>query len=327
MADHRHVPDRASECTSESAAWALIGALATAVGALQLRSPLPIAPGSLMALATACAALGCTAMFYRRVRVQENFAIICTGLMQVLLFSAVGSILSYLLAREGGALWDNRLEVWDAALGFDWLAYVRLIDAQGWLVAPVRWAYASLVPQIIVLVLALGFSLQIAELRRLILAAMLSGTITILLSALFPAVGYYVHHGLTAADFEHIRPWAGLVHETDFTALRNGTMTALRLTEMQGIVTFPSYHAGLATVTLWGFWVSRHAWLRWPGAAVALATILATPIDGGHYLIDVLAGIAVGMVAIAASRWAICWRPEGLVKSSPSRRSRAAFAR
>lgn len=193
MADHRHVPDRASECTSESAAWALIGALATAVGALQLRSPLPVAPGSLMALATACAALGCTAMFYRRVRVQENFAIICTGLMQVLLFSAVGSILSYLLAREGGALWDNRLEVWDSALGFDWLAYVRLIDAQGWLVAPVRWAYASLVPQIIVLVLALGFSLQIAELRRLVLAAMLGGTITILLSALFPAAGYYVH--------------------------------------------------------------------------------------------------------------------------------------
>jgi hypothetical protein len=321
------VNHRDTDRTGESAAWALIGALAAAVVALQLWSPLPVAPGSLVALATACAALGCTAIFYRRVRVQENFAIICTGLTQVLLFSAVGSILSYLLAREGGALWDARLEAWDAALGFDWLAYVRLVDAQGWLVAPVRWAYASLVPQLIVLVLALGFSMQIARLRRLVFAAMLSGTITILLSALFPAVGYYVHHGLTAADFEHIRPWAGLVHEADFMALRNGTMTALRLTEMQGIVTFPSYHAGLATVTLWGFWVSRLAWLKWPGTAVALATILATPIDGGHYLVDVLAGIAVGALAIAAAGRAICWRPEGLFRSSPSRRSRAAFAR
>ena len=323
MADN----DTATDRTGDSAAWALIGALAVALGALQLWKPLPVEPASLMALLTACAALGATAVFYRRVRLRENFASICTGLMQVLLFSAIGSVLSYMLAREGGALWDHRLEIWDSAIGFDWLAYVRLVDAHGWLVAPVRWAYASLVPQIVVLVLALGFSLQLAELRRLVFAAMLGGTITILLSALFPAVGYYVHHGLTTADFEHIRPWAGLVHQADFTALRNGTLAGLRLTEMQGIVTFPSYHAGLATVTLWGFWVSRLSWLKWPGAAVALATILATPVDGGHYLIDVLAGIGVGLIAIAVSGRAICWRPERAFRSSPSRRSRAAFAR
>lgn len=314
--------------THDSAAWALLGALVAAVGALQLWSPLPVEPASLAALLTACAALGCTALFYRRVRVQDNFAVICVGLMQVLLFSAIGSVLSYMLAREGGALWDHRLEAWDVALGFDWLAYVQLVDARGWLVAPVRWAYASLVPQIIILVLALGFTMRLAELRRMLLAAMLSGTITILLSAFFPAVGYYVHHGLAAADFEHIRPWAGLVHQADFSALRNGTMTSLRLTEVQGIVTFPSYHAGLATVTLWGFWVSRIAWLRWPGAALALATILATPIDGGHYLVDVLAGIAVGAIAIAAAYQAVGWRPAAAaLRSSPSRRSRAAFAR
>ena len=314
--------------THDSAAWALLGALVAAVGALQLWSPLPVEPASLAALLTACAALGCTALFYRRVRVQDNFPVICVGLMQVLLFSAIGSVLSYMLAREGGALWDDRLETWDVALGFDWLAYVQLVDARSWLVAPVRWAYASLVPQIIILVLALGFTTRLAELRRMLLAAMLSGTITILLSAFFPAVGYYVHHGLASADFEHIRPWAGLVHQADFTALRNGTMTSLRLTEVQGIVTFPSYHAGLATVTLWGFWVSRIAWLRWPGAALAFATILATPIDGGHYLVDVLAGIAVGAIAIAAAYRAVGWRPAAAaLRSSPSRRSRAAFAR
>ena len=313
--------------THDSAAWALLGALAAAVGALQLRSPLPVEPASLVTLLTACAALGCTAIFYRRVRVQDNFAIICTGLMQVLLFSAIGSILSYMLAREGGALWDRRLESWDSAIGFDWLAYVRLVDSHGWLVAPVRWAYASLVPQIIVLVLALGFTMRLAELRRMLLAAMLGGTATILLSAFFPAVGYYVHLGLTPADFDHVRPWAGLVHQADFTALRNGTMTGLRLTEAQGIITFPSYHAGLATVTLWGFWKSGIAWLRWPGAGIALATILATPIDGGHYLVDVLAGIAVGGIAIALAGRAVAWAPAAAFRSSPSRRSRAAFAR
>ncbi len=33
----------------------------------------------------------------------------CVSLSQVILFSAAGSILSYLLAREGGALWDVQL--------------------------------------------------------------------------------------------------------------------------------------------------------------------------------------------------------------------------
>jgi len=154
----------------------------------------------------------------------------------------------------------------------------------------------------------------------------LSGTITILLSALFPAVGHYVHDGLTVADFQHINPWAGYVHQADFNALRNGTMTVLHMDRMQGIITFPSYHAGLATVTLWGFWSSRIAWLKWPGAAVAVGTLLATPVDGGHYLVDVLAGMAAGMVAIALAGPAIRWRPAGTwVRSWPFRRSRAAF--
>lgn len=318
----------ASDHGSESAAWALIAGLLMAVAALELRAPLPIAPATLAALLTACVALGGTAVFYRRVRRQENFAVICIGLMQVLLFSAIGAILSYLLAREGGALWDARLESWDRALGFDWAAYIRLIDAHGWLVPPVRWAYASLVSQVIILVLALGFSNQLATLRRLLLAGMLSGTITILLSALFPAVGHYVHDGLTVADFQHINPWAGYAHQADFNALRDGTMTVLRMDQMQGIITFPSYHAGLATVTLWGFWMSRMAWLKWPGAAVALGTLFATPVDGGHYLVDVLAGMAAGAIAVALAGPAIGWRPAGMtIRSWPFRRSRAAFVR
>src|SRR5687768_8076597 len=113
MADHESTEPR----TYDSAAWVLLGALVAAVGALQLWKPLPVEPASLMVLLTACAALSCTAIFYRRVRVQNNFAVICTGLMQVLLFSAIGSVLSYMLAREGGTLLDHRLEAWDAALG------------------------------------------------------------------------------------------------------------------------------------------------------------------------------------------------------------------
>jgi membrane-associated phospholipid phosphatase len=244
----------------------------------------------------------------------------------MLLFSAAGAVLSYLLAREGGPLWDARFEAWDQALGFDWLAYARLIDSHSWIALPFRLAYASLIPQIIVLVLALGFTQRVRELRSVILAAMLCGTTTILLSPLFPAVSNFAHLGLSPADFRNIDPWAGYTHLADYQALRNGTMEAIDLPKMQGIITFPSYHAGLATVTLWGFLKSSSKLLRWSGAAVALTTIAATPVDGGHYLVDVIAGIIIALASIVAAKTSIFAAMQVPVKAWPFRRSRAAFA-
>ena len=311
--------------TSDSAAWASIALLGLGVIFAQMATPVPIAARSLQTLAIASAALGGAAYFYRNVRIRENFAVMCIALMQVLLFSALGSILSYLLARGGGSLWDSTFTNWDRALGFDWLGFVRAVDQHGWLVTTLRLAYASLIPQIIVLVLVLGFTGRLEKLRSVMLGAILCGTICVLTSPFFPAVSNYVHLGLTAADFRHVDPWAGYIHLADFNGLREGTMNQLDLSKMQGIITFPSYHAGLSAVTLWGFWTSGVRWLKWTGPIVALGTIVATPVDGGHYFVDVLAGIAIAIasifVACRAVRWAPAW-PR--LTASPFRRSRAA---
>jgi len=313
-----------SRQSSDSAAWLLLGGLVVTVACLSWIAPMPIDPVGTGALFIACAALGGAALFYRHVRSNPAFSTMCAALMQMLLFSAVGSILSYLLARNGGALWDDRLATWDRALGFDWLAYVRWIDASSFLAVPLRLAYASLIPQIIVIVLTFGFTGRLERLRSCVLAAMLCGTFTILLSPLFPAVSNYVHLGLTAADFRHVDPWAGYLHLAHFTALRDGTMASLRFSELQGIITFPSYHAGLATVTLWSFARMEVAAIRWTGVALAGATILATPVDGGHYLVDVLAGMALAIVAIVAARAWVGWRPRDFaLRALPFRHSHA----
>jgi membrane-associated phospholipid phosphatase len=96
---------------------------------------------------------------------------------------------------------------------------------------------------------------------------------------------------------------------------------------LQGIIAFPSYHAGLAMITLWGFWRSGTKWIRWPGIALALATILSTPVDGGHYLVDVIAGLCVAGCSLALAQRAIFWRFRvAPLRASPFRRSREAFA-
>jgi membrane-associated phospholipid phosphatase len=295
--------------TSDAAAWLMLGGLALLTTGLSWQSSLAVAPDSYASLVIACGALGGVALFYRYVRPLANFSVMCTALAQVLLFSALGSLLSYQLAQMGGALWDDSFAAWDAALGFDWLSFVQWVDRIGWIVLPLRLAYASLIPQIIVLVLVLGFTMRLRELRQLILAAILCGTITVLLSPLFPAVSNYVHLGLTRADFTTINPYAGYIHLEHLNALRASEPMLLRFHEMQGIITFPSYHAGLAGVTLWGFWIARYGWLRWPGMALAAATIIATPVDGGHYLVDLIAGGAMAALSVWAAGWLVRWVP------------------
>ena len=311
--------------TSDAAAWASIFLLSLGVLLAEWASPMPIEARSLNTLAIACAALGGASLFYRHVRSRDNFAVMCTALMQVLLFSALGSILSYLLARDGGPLWDSTFAAWDRALGLDWLGFVRAVDQHGWLVTALRLAYASLIPQIIMLVLVLGFTNRLEKLRGVMLGAILCGTVCVLVSPFFLAVSNYVHLGLTAADFRHVDPWAGYVHLADFNGLRDGTMSQLSLGQMQGIITFPSYHAGLSAVTLWGFWTSGVRWLKWTGSIVALATIIATPVDGGHYFVDVLAGVAIAVVSIVIAAKAVRWTPASpRLTALPFRRSHAA---
>jgi len=313
--------------SNDSVSWMMVAALVASTSLTELQSPLSIDIRGFAGLAIACAALTAVAVFYRRVRINENFAVSCVGLQQALLFTAAGSILSYLLARNGGAFWDSTFYGWDQALGLDWLGYVRFMDAHPWLVLLYRLAYGSLIPQIIVVILALGFTGRLDQLRMFILSAILGGIIAILLSPLFPAVSNYVYLGLTRTDFQHVNPWAGYVHLKDLTALRSGQMTVLSLPKMQGIITFPSYHACLAALTFWAFWNSRLGWLRWVGGVVALTTLAATPVDGGHYFVDVLAGIAIGAACIAAARRLVYVRvrlPD--LRALPSRRSHAASA-
>jgi membrane-associated phospholipid phosphatase len=68
----------------------------------------------------------------------------------------------------------------------------------------------------------------------------------------------------------------------------------------EGIITFPSLHAALAVILVVALWPV--AVLRWGVLALNTLMLAATPIDGSHYFIDVLAGVAVAMVALVAAR-------------------------
>jgi membrane-associated phospholipid phosphatase len=81
---------------------------------------------------------------------------------------------------------------------------------------------------------------------------------------------------------------------------RDGALRHLELLGLGGIVTFPSFHATSAVLFAWALWAVR--WLRPFALLVNGAMLAATPLNGGHYFIDVIAGVVIAVLSIVAAR-------------------------
>ncbi len=79
-----------------------------------------------------------------------------------------------------------------------------------------------------------------------------------------------------------------------FYGLRDGSFRVLVAVGAEGIISFPSLHAALAVILVIALWPIPI--LRWLTLYLNLAVLLATPIDGSHYFIDVFAGIGVAVL-------------------------------
>src|SRR5262249_35388893 len=144
--------------------------------------------------------------------------------------------------------------------------------------------------------------------------------VTTAISALVPAIGMYQEIALDPAALSHVEPRAYLAQVRDLAPVRDGALRHLNLFALAGIVTFPSFHAASAVLYAWALWPVR--WMR-PVALLANGAMLAsTPIDGGHYFIDLIAGIAVALFAILVAR-RVCSR---VLLGLPAGAGRAKYA-
>ena len=80
--------------------------------------------------------------------------------------------------------------------------------------------------------------------------------------------------------------------------LRAGNPSAFDLSRLQGLISFPSYHTVLAVLLTHAH---RRSKLLIPIAAINGVMLLSIPLFGGHYLVDMIAGAAVALLAIAAT--------------------------
>jgi len=297
------MPDNASAAAigrTKRVAWsAILGLLAVDLLWLPF-TRLTVAPLSLVMPVTAGVALAGLAHYYAAWRGEPKLAAALDCMGQIVAFSAIGALFSYLVVTPGLPMQDALLHRIDLALGFDWAAWLGWMNRHAWLAPALTLAYQSFMFQVITLILILCFTGRGLAARTMILGMILSGAVVITLSGLLPALSTFAFLNLSPADYPNLQPAAAFIHLGDLMALHAGTALHVDLTRAHGIITFPSYHAALGLIMLFAGW--NHPWLRWPFTILNLAMIVATPIDGGHYFADVLGGLVIACAAHLVAR-------------------------
>jgi hypothetical protein len=276
--------------------WSLIAAIAVIVVFAPLAG-FTIAWHSYAMPGGAVAAMLLVTWFYRARRCEERIAAAVEGTAQLAAFAAVGAPLSYLAARCALPLQDHLFDTIDKALGLDWTALLAWMNAHRGIHAILSVAYMSFAPQATITVCVLAFTGRVTRLRVFVLAFILTALATIAVSAVLPAQGVWLHYGLHAEAA--IVPVSATSWPV-FLGIRDGSFLTLMAAGSEGIITFPSLHAALGLIFALALWPIRV--LRWFGLALNLLMIVATPVDGSHYFVDVFAGLAIALMGWFAAR-------------------------
>jgi PAP2 superfamily len=140
-----------------------------------------------------------------------------------------------------------------------------------------------LLPQFALVPMVLMVAGQLARLRLWMIAFGLALIATSAISVFTPAVAAFVYLDLTPQVYANI---AYRVH-----ARANARGPARRHSSI------PSFHTTGALMFIWAF--RSVPYVRGPAAALNISLILATPIDGAHYFIDLVGRATVAFASIA----------------------------
>ena len=192
----------------------------------------------------------------------------------------LGQATTYILGTVGAPFQDAALRAADAALGFSWTSWTAWVN-QHPLLGRLFWvSYRSDLTEAALLVMLLSLR-SLEQVTAFLRAVALSLGVALIGLELMPALGMI-------PDAPSIPVRLGL---------REGTYHSLSILGTPGIISMPSFHAVMSVLVVVACWPFRS--LRWPLLAWNVVMLVATISEGGHYLVDVLAGV---MLAIVAAR-------------------------
>jgi hypothetical protein len=277
--------------------WIPLGVLGALLGAAILFGGFSLSLGSAVIAFGFVATYAAVAFYnaYAPHRRDPQVVFVLGTTAQIVLATTLVAPLTYVAGTTGLPIQDANLLAADRALGLDWRAYAAAIDRQPLLAAWLSYGYTMIKWPIFAIPVFLAATHRYLRLQEFILAFVLSLAAAAVISAVLPAYGAF--YGLGPQELPNLERAIYNAQIEAMTALRAGGWRELDLLTLSGIVTFPSFHAASAVLYTWALWPVR--WMR-PVVLTANGVMLAaTPINGAHYFIDVIGGVALAAAAIA----------------------------
>ena len=210
--------------------------------------------------------------------------------------SLIGAVASYPDAAQSTGFADPALARIDGALGFDWIGWYEVVAAHPLL----QWAgaivYQSIFLSPAILLGHYALTGRKAAARRFLLAFWLGAMLTLALYPHLVALGPLAY--LWRGPIPYM-PTSALYQLELIPVLRAHTLDVVDVGALRGLVCAPSFHTSCAMIYAAFAWRERA--LRWPLVLVNGAMLLATPVEGTHYLADMILGAVVAAAAVAAA--------------------------
>jgi membrane-associated phospholipid phosphatase len=232
------------------------------------------------------------AHFFYAIRRPNPLFSAATGGLAVLIWGGLSAgVIALAALRTGAPLIDSSLAAIDEAMRLHTPYLVTWFAAHPLAAAVLARVYETTVPAVFVAVLILAFTGREAQMWQACSVFVIAAAVCGLVSAVLPAAGAFAHYGTSPNILATLPAGAGRFHLKTFEAYRSGAVDSIDLSQLQGVVTFPSFHAVMALIATHALQALRGPLrLIWLWCALVL---ISTILIGGHYAVDLLAGGAL----------------------------------
>jgi len=244
--------------------------------------------------------VGVIGYFFRASRwpvTAERARVMATGIIFLFLSFAGARFLNYLTMSLAFPMTDDLLDSWDRALGMDWHAYAFQLSQYPDILPYIKKAYKEAqvaIPLIFMGLVAFGKFERAKEFVTLLYIGVL---LTVCVAGFFPADGAMARH-MDVRFPEVFGPTAGVFFVETLKTVRESNDYVLSFAAVPGLAEFPSFHTAIALLIVYAFRDNIITLLLALGGGAGI--LLATPVYGGHYFVDVIAGSLLTFVLVIA---------------------------
>lgn len=230
-------------------------------------------------------------------------ALIAGGLF--ILFTLAASVFNYAILPLSFPAIDQALIGADAMLGYNWAGFVEWAATYPWIGGALFAVYATSLPQILVIIIVLGFSGKDHQLQHFLLTGVMGASASILFWMFFPTFGAPAYQDLPAWIARTIPIALDMTYAREVARLATEGVEFISPRNVLGLISFPSFHTFIAAMCVW--FVPRHAVMI---AVILVLNILMLPavlVQGGHHLSDIFGGLIAFAIICPTSGKLLAW--------------------